>query len=190
MEAATRPARVGQTIQLNGSRSSDANFDHLTYSWAFVTKPSSSVAALTNPSGALTQFTPDRAGTYIVSLVVNDGLVDSDPDTVTVTITSRQDQVIQSLRQAITIINGLSLTVFKNHNMPNALTNKINAVLEDIDQGLYQQALSKLKDDLLAKTGGCAIAGAPDKNDWITNCGAQAQVSAPIKQAITILQGM
>jgi K319-like protein len=181
---------VGQTIGLNGSRSSDANLDRLTYSWTFVSKPSSSVAALTNPAGAVTQFTADRAGTYIVSLVVNDGLVDSDPDTVTVTITSRQDQVIQSLRQAITVINGLSLTVFKNHNMPNALTNKINAALEDIDQGLYQQALSKLRDDILAKTGGCAIAGTPDKNDWITNCGAQAQVSAPINQAITLLQGM
>jgi hypothetical protein len=138
----------------------------------------------------VTQFTADRAGTYIVSLVVNDGLVDSDPDTVTVTITSRQDQVVQSLRQAITVINGLNVGVFKNHNMPNALTNKVNAVLEDIDAGLYQLALGKLKDDVLAKTGGCAIAGVPDKNDWITNCGAQAQVSAPINQAITLLQGM
>ena len=26
-----------------------------------------------------------------------------------------------------------------------------------------------------------------DKNDWITNCGVQAQVSAPINQAITKL---
>jgi hypothetical protein len=181
---------VGQTIQLNGSRSSDANGDRLTYHWAFVSKPSSSVAALSNPSGAATQFTADRAGTYIVSLVVSDGFIDSDPDTVTVAITSRQDQVIQSLRQAVSIINGLNAGVFKNRNMPNTLTNKINAVLEDIDAGLYQQALGKLRDDVLAKTGGCAIAGTPDKNDWINNCGAQAQVSAPINQAITILQGM
>jgi hypothetical protein len=64
------------------------------------------------------------------------------------------------------------------------------AALKDIDQGLVLQALSKLKDDVLAKTGGCAIAGTPDRNDWITNCGAQAQVSAPINQAVTILQGM
>ncbi len=181
---------VGQTIQLNGSRSSDANGDRLTYHWAFVSKPSSSVAALSNPSGAATQFTADRAGTYIVSLVVSDGFIDSDPDTVTVAITSRQDQVIQYLRQAVSIINGLNAGVFKNRNMPNTLTNKINAVLEDIDAGLYQQALGKLRDDVLAKTGGCAIAGTPDKNDWINNCGAQAQVSAPINQAITILQGM
>jgi hypothetical protein len=181
---------VGQTIQLDGSRSSDANLDRLTYSWAFVSKPSSSVAALSNPSGAVTQFKADLPGTYIISLVVNDGLIDSDPDTVTVTITSRQDQMIQSLRQAITVINGMNVGSFKNHNMPNALTNKINAVLQDIDQNLYQQALGKLKDDILGKTGGCAITGTPDKNDWITNCSAQAQVSAPINQAITILQGM
>ena len=181
---------VGQTIQLDGSRSSDANGDRLTYNWAFVSKPSSSVAALTNPSGAVTQFRADLPGTYIVSLVVNDGFIDSDPDTVTVTITSRQDQVIQSLRQAITVINGLNVGVFKNRNMANTLTNKINAVLQDIDQGLYLQALGKLKDDILGKTGGCAVTGTPDKNDWITNCGAQAQVSAPINQAISILQTM
>ena len=181
---------VGQTLQLNGSGSSDANGDRLTYSWAFVSKPVSSVAALSNPSGATTQFKADLAGTYIIGLIVNDGLVDSDPDTVTVTITTRQDQVIQSLRQAITVINGINVDVFKNRNMANTLTNKINAVLQDIDQGKYQQALSKLKDDILGKTGGCALAGVPDKNDWITNCGAQAQVSAPINQAINILQGM
>jgi hypothetical protein len=181
---------VGQTIQLDGSRSSDANGDRLTYQWAFVSKPSSSVTALSNPAGAVTQFKADLPGTYIVSLVVNDGFIDSDPDTVTVTITSRQDQVIQSLRQAITVINGLNVNVFKNRNMPNTLTNKINAVLQDIDQGLYLQALGKLKDDILGKTGGCALAGVPDKNDWITNCGAQGQVSAPINQAIALLQTM
>ena len=115
---------VGQVIQLNGSLSSDANGDPLNYSWAFVLKPSSSVAALSNPSGAVTQFTADRAGTYIISLVVNDNFVDSDPDTMTVTITARQDQVIQSLRQAISVINGMNVGLFKNHNMPNALTNR------------------------------------------------------------------
>lgn len=180
---------VGQVIQLNGSGSSDANGDLLTYSWTFVSKPASSVAALSNPAGAFTQFTADRPGTYIISLVVNDGHVDSDPSTVTVAITSRQDQVIHTLQQAISAINALNVRLFKNRTMPHALTNKINAVLQDIDQGLYQQALDKLQNDVLAKTDGCAsILGLPDKNDWILDCGAQGQVSVPIVQAITILQ--
>lgn len=103
----------------------------------------------------MTQFTADRAGSYIISLVVNDGLIDSDPDTVTVTITTRQDQVIQSLRQAIATINSLNVAVFKNRTMRDALTNKINAVLQDIDQGLYQQALSQLRDDILGLLQEC-----------------------------------
>jgi len=40
----------------------------------------------------------NRFISYVVSLVVNDGLVDSDPDTVTISVTSRQDQVVQKIR--------------------------------------------------------------------------------------------
>jgi hypothetical protein len=66
--------------------------------------------------------------------------------------------------------------------------NKINAVLSEIDQGLYQDALSKLQNDILAKTNGCTETGAPDRNDWITDCGAQAQVYPLVVEAIELLR--
>ena len=40
----------------------------------------------------------------------------------------------------------------------------------------YAEALSKLINDILPKTNGCVSTGAPDKNDWITDCAAQAEV--------------
>ena len=74
--------------------------------------------------------------------------------------------------------------------MQNTLTNKINAVLEKIDQGLYQEALIKLENDILPKTNGCAESGAPDRNDWIEDCGTQGQVYPLITVAINLLQSL
>ena len=57
-----------------------------------------------------------------------------------------------------------------------------------IDEGLYQDALDKLKPDILQKTNGCAEKGQPDKNDWITNCTAQGQVYPLLIEAINLLR--
>jgi hypothetical protein len=64
----------------------------------------------------------------------------------------------------------------KNNNMQNSLLNKIDAAEEMIDQGLYEDALNKLENDILAKTDGCSETGEPDKNDWIITCEEQAVI--------------
>lgn len=77
---------VGQQVTLSGIDSSDANGDPLTYSWTLSIKPSNSQATLTpsrtDPAGV--SFVPDVTGTYVATLVVNDGLVNSAPSTVMV----------------------------------------------------------------------------------------------------------
>ncbi len=186
--------KVESTVTLDGSGSSDANSDPLTYQWSIITKPAGSTAIFDiptpdDPTPAQTSFTADKAGDYIISLVVNDGFVNSDPNNVTVTATSSSNQVNDILKQTITTINGLSPEVLKNPNMRNALTNKINAVLKLIDQGLYMDAIDKLGNDILQKTGGCANTGAPDKNDWIKDCATQGQVYPLIMEAIRLLGG-
>ena len=74
--------------------------------------------------------------------------------------------------------------------MGNALTNKINALLQMIEQEDYSNALDKIENDILKKSDGCASNGAPDKNDWILNCTGQGQVSPFLMNAIEILRGM
>ena len=74
----------GSLITLNGSASSDANGDPLTYSWSLNT-PVGSAAVLANPTSARPTFTVDRDGDYVVQLIVNDGTVNSAPDSVTIT---------------------------------------------------------------------------------------------------------
>jgi len=77
-------ASVGDTITLDGSRSSDTDGDTLTYSWSFASQPAGSIAALTDSSALQPAFSVDIPGTYVVRLIVSDGTLDSDPDTVTV----------------------------------------------------------------------------------------------------------
>ena len=77
---------TGGAVSLNGGGSSDDDGDPLTYSWVFTSKPLGSTASLTGANTATPSFTPDLLGDYVVELVVNDGTVDSDPDTVTITV--------------------------------------------------------------------------------------------------------
>jgi hypothetical protein len=76
--------RVFDTVQLDGSSSSDVDGDSLTYNWSFVSKPSGSNTPLSNTNAMKPTFVVDLAGTYTLQLVVNDGTVNSAPDTVTI----------------------------------------------------------------------------------------------------------
>ena len=78
----------GQTITLDGSGSSDVDLDPLTYSWSFASVPTGSTAALANATTVSPSFVIDVTGTYSVQLIVNDGTINSAPDTVVVTTTN------------------------------------------------------------------------------------------------------
>jgi len=76
---------AGSSVTLDGTNSSDANRDPLTYRWVIMSKPAGSSATLANPTSAKPTFTADLVGPYVVSLIVNDGRVDSTTVATTVT---------------------------------------------------------------------------------------------------------
>jgi RHS repeat-associated protein len=76
---------VGANVQLDGSKSAAANGGALTYRWALITVAPGSAAALVNPTKVNPTFVLDKAGIYIVQLIVNDGQSDSAPNTVVIT---------------------------------------------------------------------------------------------------------
>jgi hypothetical protein len=82
--------KVGQTVTLDGSASTDADGDLLSYQWSFVVRPRGSQATLSNSALVHPTFVVDRPGTYTVQLVVNDGKTNSAPDAVAVTTINAQ----------------------------------------------------------------------------------------------------
>jgi hypothetical protein len=79
-------AAPGDLVVLNGSGSTDADGDSLTYQWTFVGVPAESLVVLEGSDTVNPSFVPDLAGTYTIGLVVNDGEDGSLQDTVDVVV--------------------------------------------------------------------------------------------------------
>jgi hypothetical protein len=75
---------VARTVALDGASSHDADGDPLTFAWTLVTRPANSAAVLMGSSAPAPSLRLDTPGTYVVRLIVNDGLVSGVADTVTI----------------------------------------------------------------------------------------------------------
>jgi hypothetical protein len=76
---------IGEKVQLDGSASDDADKDPLTFFWSITGKPDNSIVILDLPDSVNPAFFPDIEGLYLIQLIVNDGTVNSNPDTATIT---------------------------------------------------------------------------------------------------------
>ena len=79
---------AGSTINLTGAASSDSDGQTLTYNWAILSSPTGSAAVLSNATVVTPSFIADLAGAYVMQLIVNDGILNSTPQTVMITATA------------------------------------------------------------------------------------------------------
>jgi PKD repeat protein len=70
---------------LNASGSYDPDNDPLTYNWSIVSRPEGSTSELDDPTSPTPKIFADRVGEYVFRLVVYDGELYSNPDTVIIT---------------------------------------------------------------------------------------------------------
>ncbi len=175
---------IGETVPLDGSGSSDPNGDGLTYTWTLSSFPTGSLSAIADPTASITSFVPDMSGSYVVQLIVSDGLLESDPSTVQIQAAIPGTAAIEAVRDVTGVVSGIDEAVFMNRNMKNTIINKLNAVIANIEAGNYADALGQLRNDILGKTDGCATSAGPDKDDWITHCETQDQIYPLILLAI------
>jgi hypothetical protein len=102
---------TGSVVTLDGSASTDANRDPLTYSWTLVSRPTSSAAALSSSTSAKPTFSADVSGVYVVSLVVNDGALSSPVTTTTITAAAANSAPVANAGVAQNVTTGSVVTL-------------------------------------------------------------------------------
>lgn len=100
---------TGSLVTLDGSASSDADSDPLTYAWTLVSRPDGSSATLSSTTAGNPTFTADVDGFYVFSLVVNDGTVASAADTVVINSVADYSSLFQIDGQAVILTSGTEL---------------------------------------------------------------------------------
>lgn len=107
---------TGTPVTLNGDKSSDPNLDGLNYRWILVSAPEGSTAIISNAKTMLAGFVPDAEGTYVIGLVVDDNLVDSEMDNMMVTAIKIDSAIMESLDKMVNTVKGMDPSLFKREH--------------------------------------------------------------------------
>ncbi|MFC3033718.1 PKD domain-containing protein [Pseudoalteromonas fenneropenaei] len=75
----TKMVTVGDVVTISCNRCYDPDGDTLTYRWHLLTKPQGSGSTLSSITAPEVSFTADKAGDYLLRLIINDGIFDSQP---------------------------------------------------------------------------------------------------------------
>lgn len=102
---------TGSTVTADGTGSTDADNNQLTYMWTITSKPANSKAVLSSTTSPKPSFLADVAGDYVLSLIVNDGKVDSSPSTIKVTAAVANAAPVGSAGVAQNAITGTIVTL-------------------------------------------------------------------------------
>lgn len=187
-----RGSYVGETVMLDGSASSDSDYDPLTYLWTLNSGPVGSIAILSDTGSETPEFVPDLAGIYTTQLVVNDGYADSTPDQVNIAVITTEQYVEQQAMETLNIITGLPPGSVTTSGNQTALGNFLTQVIDSLQKAKVNKAREKLE-KAIARTDGCALRGSPDitggatKKDYVISCVDQNEIYPLLVSALALL---
>lgn len=181
---------IGDTVTLDGTASTDPENDPLTYQWTFSSVPAGSAAALTGDTTDHPQFVPDLPGSYVIDLIVDDGLGPSLADSVeVVAVTGAEfaENTIMSVQATIAALPPSAITSRGNQRVMSIF---LNQAIRSIQNGHYLVARLSLE-AVISRTDGCALRGSPDDHgwgrDWITSCDDQTGIYNQLEAALNAL---
>lgn len=77
---------LNEVVTLTGELSTDTDGNEISYSWSFSSIPDGSLSTLSSETAVSPTFTADVVGTYMVNLTVDDSFLNSEVDTVEITV--------------------------------------------------------------------------------------------------------
>ena len=182
---------VANIFELDGSASTDADSDALTYLWTVVSKPEGSNPQLIGADTMTPTFIADLEGTYEIQLIVNDGYSDSTPDIVVIGWYTQPGYAQQQISGAQDIVIHLPLDHVTTRGNQVALGRMLLLASAALGRGNIEKGVTRLN-RALARTDGCPERGGPDPGpnpakDYITDCDDQYVVYALIREALLSL---
>jgi hypothetical protein len=134
---------IGSVVTFDGTNSTDANRDSLTYKWTFGSITYGSSPALSSHKSPNPKFTADVAGTYSVILMVNDGKVESTASVVTITASASNSAPVANagLSQNVPLSTTVTLDGTGSSDANNDfLTSKCGLTQSIVDRRLFYKS--------------------------------------------------
>jgi hypothetical protein len=171
---------LNSTVKLDGSSSTDADGQALTYVWRLTSQPTDSLASLSDSFTSTPTFIADKPGIYIAQLIVNDGSVDSEPSEVQITAQAANIQL--NADQLVLYINQSTKIRLQAQIPPDPGLDQKSVQLYRLDDSLNSNgtALCNLQDNGLVNNGDDIA------NDNVFSCYVTLLESSPTRIGIRV----